>query len=199
MSPASKAQRARKPRPGGRTAQATERILEATVQLIGQHGAAAVSYDAVARKAGASRATLYRKWPDRVDLLRDALLRYAEAAVSVPDTGNLRSDLIAFVISIGKTLRDPLGRALVHASFARDEEDPTRQLGREVQRARIEAFRTRVDAAVRSGELPTVDVHFLNLMLTGPVYAHVARQDAPLSQALATRIVDTVLTGLLPR
>src|SRR5688500_16463183 len=58
-----------RPRPGGRTARVTGQVLDATVQLIAEQGAAAVTYDAVAKRAGTSRATLYRKWPQREDLL----------------------------------------------------------------------------------------------------------------------------------
>lgn len=58
----------------------SEQVLTATVELISQHGVAAVTYDAVAKLAGTSRATVYRKWPERDDLLKDALMRFAESS-----------------------------------------------------------------------------------------------------------------------
>lgn len=186
----------RRSRPGGRTARVSEQVLAATVELIARHGVAAVTYDAVAKLAGTSRATVYRKWPERDGLLRDALMRFAEESVAVPESGDLRADIVEFLCAISDTLVTPTGRAIINASIVSDADDPIRQLGREVLEARLGVLQQRIDAAVRSGELPPVDAPFLNTMLAAPVYLLVMRDQRPITRELARRITETVLDGL---
>jgi AcrR family transcriptional regulator len=174
----------------------SEQVLTATVELIAQQGVAAVTYDAVAKLAGTSRATVYRKWPERDDLLKDALMRFAESSVSAPDTGDVRSDIVEFLCAISDTLATPIGRAIINASIVADLDDPIRRLGSDVLQARLGALQHRIDAAVESGELPPVDASFLNMMLAAPVYLLVMRDRRPLTRELARRIAQTVLDGL---
>lgn len=72
-----------------------EQILDATLALLLEVGYDRLTMDAVARSARASKATLYRRWETKPALVIDALLR-AKAAPHpvVPDTGNLRDDLV---------------------------------------------------------------------------------------------------------
>jgi AcrR family transcriptional regulator len=181
-------------RPGGRTALATGRILEATVQLVAELGVPAVTYDAVAKLAGTSRATIYRKWPSRDELVKDALVRFAKLSVSAPDTGDLRADLVEFLVRVGGVLATPVGRAVINASLV-GENTRLRAVGREVLGQRLKAFEARLVVATARGELPAVDASFLNLMLIGPLYLHVMRSEAPVSRAFAARVVDAVLAG----
>ncbi|HEX7659950.1 MAG TPA: TetR/AcrR family transcriptional regulator [Pseudonocardiaceae bacterium] len=190
---------AKRSRPGGRTALASERVLNATVELIARHGAAAVTYDAVAKLAGASRATIYRKWPRRKDLLRAAITRFADSSVDVPDTGDIRADLVVMLRMVGDTLATPLGRAIVNASMSFDDDDPVRQAGQDVHQERLAALQVRIDRAVARGELPAVDAEFLNSMLVAPVHSLVVRDRRRLTRELAARIVTTVFDGILPR
>jgi AcrR family transcriptional regulator len=184
-------------RPGGRTARVTERVLEATVELIAQHGPAGVTYEAVAERSGASRATIYRKWPRREDLLRAALVRFAESSVVVSNTGDLRADVIAMLCMIGETLATPVGRAIISASMTADD-DPMRKLSREVQQARHFGLQERLDSAVATGELPPLDSQFLYNMVFAPAYSFVVRDRVPFSRELAERIVDAVFDGMVP-
>ncbi len=183
-------------RPGGRTARVSEQVLTATVELIAEHGVAAVTYEAIAKRAGTSRATLYRKWPERDDLLKDALLRFAESSVPIPDTGDLRADIVELLCAISDALATPIGRAIINASIVSDPDDPIRRLGNNVMQARLGVLQHRIDAAVKSGELPPVDVPFLNTMLTAPVYLMVMRERRPVTPEIARRIARTVLDGL---
>ena len=71
-------------------------ILEATLEALVEHGYDKLSFDAVAAAARASKATLYRRWPTKVDLVVDAIqLMSGVEADRHPDTGSLRGDLIA--------------------------------------------------------------------------------------------------------
>lgn len=69
-------------------------ILEATLEVLAEVGYDRLTMDAVASAAKASKATLYRRWSNKVGLVIDALL-LQKPAPEVPDTGNLRDDLLA--------------------------------------------------------------------------------------------------------
>ena len=68
-------------------------ILHAAMELLGEGGMAAVTMDAVAQRAGAGKASLYRRWKSKDELLADALTRLSPIDVEV-DTGTLRGDLV---------------------------------------------------------------------------------------------------------
>jgi len=83
------------PRGRPRSARAHEATLEAAAGLLLERGLDAVSMDAVAARAGVSKATIYRWWPTKESLALDALYTQWSAAAPVPrDTGSLRDDLI---------------------------------------------------------------------------------------------------------
>ncbi|MBM6406100.1 TetR/AcrR family transcriptional regulator [Phycicoccus sp. CSK15P-2] len=175
------------------------RLLDATVALIAEGGVVAVTFDAVAKRAGASRATVYRKWDDREALIEEALLRFATDWVEVADTGDLRADVVDFLCQVGHVLATPIGRAVINATVTAGAGDPIRELGHAVQDRRMAAFQHRLDRAVEAGELPPVDAGFLSLMLTGPVYLWVTREGRSVEPDFAEQVVDTVLDGLRSR
>ncbi|GAA2466341.1 TetR/AcrR family transcriptional regulator [Winogradskya humida] len=79
-------------------------ILNAAVELVAEIGYERVTVDAIAARARASKATMYRKWPGKAELVADALRRHAEGGVTeLPDTGSLRGDLVAVVSAIAAT------------------------------------------------------------------------------------------------
>src|SRR5690242_16891040 len=73
-------------------------ILEATLVVLAEVGYDRLTMDAVATKAKASKATLYRRWNGKVQLVIDALHhghRHEDQGAEPPDTGTLRGDLLA--------------------------------------------------------------------------------------------------------
>ncbi len=73
-----------------------DEILEATLELLLEVGYDRLTLDAVARRARASKATLYRRWERKPGLVVDAMVRAKQApAMADHDTGTLRGDLIS--------------------------------------------------------------------------------------------------------
>lgn len=182
-------------RPGGRTARVRRQVLDATLRLIAERGTEQLHYEEIARTAGVNRTTVHRNWPDRDDLVRDALAGYAEEAIVLPDTDDLAADLAEFLHAVAATGRTPLGRALSRSLLA-DESSVIRRVGLQVLDARLPALQARIDRAVRQGDLPPVDAAFLNELLTGPVHLHVTRRREPFTHRDARRVVGIVLAGL---
>jgi len=75
-------------------------ILDATLQILAESGFDSMTMDQVAARAKAGKATLYRRWPSKGELVRDALIGMSRNSIELnrlPDTGNLRDDLLGVV------------------------------------------------------------------------------------------------------
>ncbi|MER5908257.1 TetR/AcrR family transcriptional regulator [Streptomyces mirabilis] len=182
-------------RPGGRTARTRARILEATLHLVARDGIAGLRYEEVAELAGVHRTSVYRNWPDREELVTAALLRYS-GSVELEDTGDLRHDLVDYLVALADLLSTTTGRAMQRViQSARENPEVALPVNR-IFEQRLAGLQQVVDHAVARGELPPVDGYFLAEMLTGPVHLYVSRGLHPFTRAEAERITDVVLAGL---
>src|SRR3954471_15049126 len=80
-------------RPGGRTAEVTDRINDAVLVLIVERGLEACTFAAVAERAGVERSTLYRRYTDQWAMMIDAFMARAGDEVMPDPSGSLRGDL----------------------------------------------------------------------------------------------------------
>jgi AcrR family transcriptional regulator len=183
-------------RPGGRNALVRAQILGATAELVARDGITGFRYEDVAELAGVHRASVYRNWPDREELVAAALLQHAENLASIADTGDLRRDLVDYLVALASGLGTPFGQALVLAMQPAHENPAVRQTVARILEQRGAAMRQRVNLAVERGELPAVDSTFLGEMISGPVHLIVNRGIRPFTRADAERIVGVVLAGI---
>lgn len=182
-------------RPGGRNARVRAQILAATAELVARDGIAGFRYDDVAEAAGVHKTSVYRNWPDRDELVVQALLHYVEDLASIADTGDLHRDLVDFLLALAGALDTPFGRTLEQALQPARHHSTVRALTK-ILDERVAAMRTRVDSAVAQGELPPVDSSFLGEMISGPVHLIVNRGMRPFARIDAERIVSVVLAGI---
>ena len=70
-------------------------LLAVTLELLQEHGYDRLTLDAVATTARASKATLYRRWPTKAELVMAAFIEGTRQVAVDPDTGTLRDDLLA--------------------------------------------------------------------------------------------------------
>ncbi|MHA6620244.1 TetR/AcrR family transcriptional regulator [Pseudonocardia sp. DLS-67] len=171
-------------------------VLTATVELVARDGIAGFRYEEVAELAGVHKTSVYRNWPDREELVVEALLRYVDDLGSVADTGELRRDLVDFLMVLAEGLGRPTVRALELAIQPTQESPAVRRAATRILEERAATVRRRLDLAVERGELPPVDHSMLGEMISGPVHLIVNRGIRPFTRADAERIVDVVLAGI---
>jgi AcrR family transcriptional regulator len=72
-------------------------LLDAALEVLAEEGYVGMTMDMVALRAKAGKATMYRRWPSKAELVQEALARLKSTAVEqkLPDTGTLRGDLLA--------------------------------------------------------------------------------------------------------
>ncbi|ATA29182.1 TetR family transcriptional regulator [Mycobacterium lepraemurium] len=87
-------------------------ILAVTLRLLQEHGYDQLTVDAVAGAAHASKATVYRRWPSKAELVLAAFIEGVRQVAVPPNTGTLRGDLLA----LGETVCEQVGH---HASTIR--------------------------------------------------------------------------------
>ncbi len=169
-------------------------ILEATVEVLADVGYDRLTMDAVATRAKASKATLYRRWTNKVSLVIDALLLEKEAPV-LPDTGSLRGDLVhAFCKSGGlmderavATLASVLTALTRDAEFAR--EFRTRVIGPKVAVSHAIYERAKARGEVRAD----LDVSIFSPALAGMLlHRAYVFGEAP-TEDLILRIIDEII------
>ncbi|MGH2910532.1 MAG: helix-turn-helix domain-containing protein, partial [Solirubrobacteraceae bacterium] len=76
-------------------------ILDATLVVLAEHGYDGMTIDMVAARAGSARATVYRRWPTKAELVLEAVARMSRDDVGddpLPDTGSLRGDMTAMIL-----------------------------------------------------------------------------------------------------
>lgn len=172
-------------------------ILRATIELLCEEGFSGTSVEAVAERAGVGKATIYRRWQTREDLLLAAGGEMGPCPAD-PDCGDLRSDLIVLIGGlVSMVTESPVG-ALLPATVeeaARNPEIRSRLDGFIAERRR--PVRAALARAADRGELRAgVDHELVVDLMAGPVFTRLLLTGSPLEKDLAERIVDAVLHGV---
>lgn len=117
--PAQRRGRGRRPAAEVRTA-----VLTAAADLLFDGGVAAVTFDKVAARAGASKMTLYKWWPSPGVLALEAYFDSTEHQLSFPDTGNIEADLITQMTAFARLLSDRGGALIAELAGAAQSDPP---------------------------------------------------------------------------
>jgi AcrR family transcriptional regulator len=189
-------------RPGRpRSEQAEQAIIEATLDLFAEQGFDGVCVEAVASRAGVGKATIYRRWPNKEELLL-AALSSLKSPYPEPKGVSVRDDLVAMLSVMCADMADPR-KARRYALLLGEGERYPRLMARykeTVVQPRRELMRSVIRRGMASGELRAdIDVEIAVLALTGTVLAKGKETDARLDGDLAARIVDELMLGLAAR
>lgn len=147
-----------------RGAELTAAIYDAVLAELADGGFASLTMDAVATRARTGKASLYRRWPTRVELVMDVVYATLPGEYPLEDTGSFRGDVVAMLGTvvdrlsgpIGEALRGLRGQALVDTEQRRRIRDHSRD-------AALENLRELVTRAVGRGEIDPGDVTPLRL------------------------------------
>jgi AcrR family transcriptional regulator len=185
-------------RTGGRSARVRGAVLQAALEAMAEHGLDGVTISEIARRAGVHATSIQRRWGSRENVALDAMLTYSQEKLPIPDTGSLRSDLIAFARSIAAYLDTPLGEALARTMAATDD-DPALMANRgRFWQARYETARVIVDRAIDRREVPAeTDPELALELLVAPLHFRKLLMRQPIDDSLVEHMVDTLMHGLV--
>jgi AcrR family transcriptional regulator len=153
----------------------------------------------VAERARASKASLYRRWPSKVELVMNAIYDLLPDPAATADTGSLRGDLLALLRSAAEMLAGPGGTA-IRGLISEALRDPGQaaQLRRYTRGRSLAEMREVVQRAMARGELPpgTVTARQLDAGLAVMRF-HFLTHGAPVPDHVIVEIVDEVVLPLL--
>jgi AcrR family transcriptional regulator len=171
-------------------------ILDATLELLLDAGYDRLTMDAVAIRARASKATLYRRWSTKASLVVDALSRSKHAPeLQDPDTGSLRGDLLAQACGPGGFSEKKSTRVLAAVMTALHTDDEFAEEFRERILAPKVELSTRIYARAQArGEIrPDVDLGVLTPALAGILLHRVFLLGLPLDDKTIETVVDQII------
>lgn len=177
-----------------------QRVLEATLAELSRAGYKALRMEDVAVSAGVNKTTVYRRWPEKALLVREALYTLASETIAVPNTGSLRTDMLALGKRMVGLCISSRGQSVFRMLLAEGADPEVADLKRSM-RKRHEAIPQQViAAAVERGELePGVDHHELFEAFIGALHHKLFFMNEPVAEARIERLVDTLLYGALRR
>jgi len=189
-------------RPGRPRSEAAEQaIIEATLDVFAEHGFEGVCVELVAARAGVGKATIYRRWPNKEELLL-AALGSLKSPYPEPMGVSVRDDLLSIVEVMCADKADPR-KARRYALLLGEGEKYPRLMARykaEVVEPRREMIRSVIRRGIETGELrPDTDVEISMLTLTGAIMAQEKSAAGTLDGDFAARLVDGLLRGCSAR
>lgn len=179
-------------RPGGRSARVRSSVLAAAVEELAAVGYASFSVEGVAERAGVHKTTVYRRWRNRENLLLEAMLERGREQVPIPDTGSLRSDLLAYGKAIAAGVRTPEVEAGVRAiASIGDPDSPLAKASHAFWDARLDLARRIVEQAIARGEIaPGVDARVVVEAIIAPIYFRLLLSGGKLDRRFLERLAD---------
>ncbi|MGL4173950.1 MAG: TetR/AcrR family transcriptional regulator [Actinomycetota bacterium] len=185
-------------RPIDRTKDAT--MLAVTIDILRDLGYERLTVAEVARRSHASKATIYRRWPTKAALVIAAFDAATHTGNHVPQTGNLRDDLLALVTVMAKNV-DRLGSA-VHAIIGEMSHNPefAAAFRDGYLRKRLALAEEVFAAAAARGETrPDVDLTLIGQIIPAMALFNVSMMGEHLTPATIRYLVEkVVLPAVLP-
>ncbi|HEY5103665.1 MAG TPA: TetR/AcrR family transcriptional regulator [Acidimicrobiales bacterium] len=144
---------------GGRHLDASrdDALRTAALQLLSEQGYDRLTVDAIAAYAGAGKATIYRRWSGKAELVCDALL-CQKGALQAPNTGSLEGDLESLAQHAMKKDRNSDGQIMIGLASALPHDAELREVFRDrLVEPHIAILTEIFDRAVERGEIPVVE------------------------------------------
>lgn len=173
-------------------------IFQATLEVLAEVGYANLTMERVAERAKASKASLYRRWPSRMELALQAVYHVAPDPTSPPDTGSLRGDLLAMLRRTAELLAGPAGEAMrgLLSDALRDARRTAELRARSQGTGRIAMLEITRRAAER-GEIDPAAVTERRLEVGQALLRqHFLFRGVPVPDQVIVEIVDEVLVPL---
>lgn len=171
-------------------------ILAAALDILAEKGYERMTVDMVATRARAGKATLYRRWPSKAELVIDAVACMKSThPADLPDTGSLRGDLVANIkapaVKDGERKLRIMAGMVSLMSESPEFADAARSV---IVEPRAAALRTLIRRAIDRGEVtPDVDVHVLAQVIPSMT----AYKSLMLGQAVDREYIITLVDEVL--
>lgn len=169
--------------------------------MLAEVGYRALTMDAVAATARAGKATIYRRWDSKLDLVIDSCNQLVSEHIPAPDTGSLAGDLREFLLAFATFLSGPAGKA-AQALVGEIPHEPelAEAFRKSFLRSQRDVLRTVLDHAAARGEVAEDAPKGMAVELAGAALTYrLMLTGEPLDAVFVNHLVDQVLVPLLHR
>jgi AcrR family transcriptional regulator len=174
-----------------------QRVLAATIEELSCVGYRALRIEDVAGRAAVNKTTVYRRWPEKCELVKDALRCMTSTKFVPPETGALRSDLVALGRQLVNAFSTPRGRSLVRMMVAESTADELSDIKRDFRKERAAVPLAVLGGAISRGELSAdADLHLMIQTFVGALQHRVFFMSEPVTDAYLGRVADLLVFGV---
>lgn len=176
-------------------------ILDAALAVLAEVGYEAATVDTIAARAGAARATIYRRWPTKAALAVAAVAHLTAGdamSTELPDLGNLRDDLLATIVPMSEAeqqLRIDVMSTIADAG--RTEPALASLTASASADPWIEVSRTLLRRAIDRGEFPPGDTNTVATVIPTMCVYRTAIERQPITRDFVTDLIDHVVLPAL--
>ena len=183
-----------------RDERADRTILTAAIELIAAHGVRDLRMDDVADRAGVGKATIYRRYRSKDELVTAAVYALV-SEITIPDTGSTRADLAALMHSAVQVYSGSVEAGVMPSlvdAISRDIE-LARMFRERFLKGRRAALRTVLERGVERADLRAdLDLELALDVLAGPLFYRLLITGGPIDRKLADGVVELILRGFAP-
>jgi AcrR family transcriptional regulator len=174
-------------------------ICQATCDLLAKVGYDRMTMDAIANHAKASKATIYRMWADKPQLVAEALKCQFGDTAEVPDTGSLRGDLMALMTIACEAATSDLGEIIAGVlSAAAHDQRLAETLNQTVFADKAQMHSDLVRRAARRGEVhPDTNPALVHEIIHSLISGRMTWNIGPLDDEYVRHVVDDILIPVM--
>jgi AcrR family transcriptional regulator len=173
-----------------------EAILRAAMTLIGEVGYDRATVEAIAHRAGVSKPTIYRRWPNgKEEIVVEALRTKRAASADLPDTGSLRGDLLAMLGAVILSVDPQVAGGLI--SHLRSSEELAALFREEVVADERRRYDILLSRAVARGEIAAKPTVLFADIGGSVIFSRALIAGEPLDREFLEELVDRVLLPIV--
>ncbi|MEO8878416.1 MAG: TetR/AcrR family transcriptional regulator [Polyangiaceae bacterium] len=175
-------------------------VLSAARKELARIGYRGLRIEDVALRAKVNKTTIYRRWPTKVELVRETLRSMVEEHDKPIATGTLRGDLMAVAHGMLAFLRSASGQALVRMMMTEGTEADLREIVDSLRRDKESSAEKVFERAKQRGEIrKDVDCEMMLCTMVGSLHHKMFALGISPSQTDLDALVDLILYGVAPR
>jgi AcrR family transcriptional regulator len=172
-----------------------ESVLTSALEELARVGYSALSMEAVARKAGVNKTTVYRRWPTKTSLMVAAITGALVFEAS-PEQATLRDDLLTLAHRLNAWVKTPVGTAILRTVAVELHRPEVHAMSRAAKLNVKADWTAAVQRAIARGEVPArTDADLIFELMTGAINEPFVRVTHAVDERFITGMVELVLAG----
>jgi AcrR family transcriptional regulator len=187
---------------GRRSERSRRAVIDAAAKLLTQRGYTAITMEGIAAEAKVGKATVYRWWPSKASIFMDLYAELAEEITPPADTGSVVKDVTLLIRGAFKLYRETAAGLALAGIIAEAQSNAavSRIVRNDFAPSRRHIILHLLERGVARGEISTdADLELISEVLAGASWYCILVGSGQLTDRHATRIVETVLAGIVQR